>query len=121
MGGFFDDVHEALSYKHSFHPHAHDISRMSEHGFKHLKAAAAHVLGESHNGEPILPNHHIVKSAANHFRRIMNSTKDEIKKAVLQNPQMRDAVSDAMHVSEKGGGSSGTTKWAEASQTLSSP
>ena len=102
QGGFFQNVHDAM-HKQGFHRAAHDISEITHHGFRHLKAAAAHVLGEAHD-VPILRSHHQVNAASHHFRRILNSSKADLQKAVGQNPQLRDAVSDAMHIAEKGGG-----------------
>ena len=66
--------------------HAQNIKEgFSEHGLKHLKAAAAHVLGKAYDGAHILMNHHQVNSEHHHFQRILNSSKGEILKAMKQN------------------------------------
>ena len=79
---------------------------VSEHGMDYLKSAAAHVLNEHHHhdGPPILYHHHNVKADTRHFNRILHSTKNELHKAMRGNPLLKEAVSDAMHVAEKGGG-----------------
>jgi len=88
----------------ALHPHLGKIVHgISDYGHEHLKSAAAHILQEPHDGPPVLHHNHVVKSAHRHFRTMMHSSKAELQRAVEKNPLFRDAVSDAMHVAQKGG------------------
>ena len=88
----------------SLHPDIMKMSRgLSDYAHRHVKAAAAHILGQTHIGPHIGHHAKMMNTHAHHYHAILNSTKQELQNKIKQHPDFKQAVSDAMHSAEKGG------------------
>ena len=87
------------------HPLVKSASKgMSDYAYRHIQAAAAHILGKKHNGPHIISHAKNVTAKLHHFHEILGSSKQHMQQKINQHSGYKQAVSDAMHSAEKGGG-----------------
>jgi len=101
MDDFRDLSIKGVSLGGALHPHMDKMHfGISDYGYKHLKHAAGHILGKAN---PLISHHHHdVTAAMDKIKTIHESSKSQLRKH-LRNPDMHRAISDVMHVAEKGG------------------
>ena len=102
MQSLMDDFRDLnLGGSIGFHPHMDKMHfGISDYGFKHIKSAAGHLLGKTNT--LISHHHHNVTAEKHKIHAILQSSKSQLRQH-LRNPGMHNAISDVLHVAEKGG------------------
>ena len=101
MDDFADLNIKGVSLGGSLHPHMDKMHfGISDYGYRHIKHAAGHILGKANS--LISHHHHNVTAERHKIQSIFQSSKAQLRKH-LRNPEMHNAISDVMHVAEKGG------------------
>ena len=96
----FDNI-KGVAYGGSLHPHMDKMHfGISDYGYNHIKDAANHILGRA--TKIIHSHHHNVTAERHKIHKIAESSKAQLRQH-LRNPDMHKAISDVMHVAEKGG------------------
>ena len=96
----FDNI-KGVAYGGSLHPHMDKMHfGISDYGYNHIKDAANHILGRA--TKIIHSHHHNVTAERHKIHQIAESSKAQLRHH-LRNPDMHKAISDVMHVAEKGG------------------
>ena len=101
MDDFRDFNIKGVSFGGSLHPHMDKMHfGISDYGFKHIRHAAGHILGKTNT--LISHHHHNVTAEKHNIHAILQSSKSQLRQH-LRNPKMHNAISDVLHVAEKGG------------------